>query len=316
MSHHPAAAVDTDEQQQQQPQCRICLDGPDPDLGRLIRPCLCSGTVSVRQAFPTVPARTNPLTESLSLKHIRIVRAPRVPPALEEYVSQYLCIFCLSAMPLPLPLCPYQDSWPGYQPRFVLRPTHITPLHSTPALCVYRNLSHTVPVPVAIATLSTVLFTAIVYASSFLTTTLLSSLDDPSYYSFGSSAIYVASGGGYWTWTNPYTVGRDLVRAALRIIQDEAGGVFDPDALLTPLVPDNAETIPSHNIFWRFIRRLVLGLPVVGAASLVQMLFSLPLLGPIQWIARSRGNRGRRSNGSRDTAAVVIILLLAIGALR
>ena len=130
MSHHPAAAVDTDEQQQQQPQCRICLDGPDPDLGRLIRPCLCSGTVSVRQAFPTVPARTNPLTESLSLKHIRIVRAPRVPPALEEYLCQYLCIFCLSAMPLPLPLFPYQDSWPGYQPRFVLRPTHITPLHS------------------------------------------------------------------------------------------------------------------------------------------------------------------------------------------
>ncbi|KAF8499754.1 hypothetical protein F5888DRAFT_108351 [Russula emetica] len=42
----PAASVDTDEQEQQQPQCRICLDGPDPDLGRLIRPCLCSGTVS------------------------------------------------------------------------------------------------------------------------------------------------------------------------------------------------------------------------------------------------------------------------------
>ncbi len=45
------AAADTDEQQAQH-QCRICLDGPDPDLGRLIRPCLCSGTVSVGQAFP------------------------------------------------------------------------------------------------------------------------------------------------------------------------------------------------------------------------------------------------------------------------
>lgn len=64
MSSHqrkqPAAAADTDEQeQQQQPQCRICLDGPDPDLGRLIRPCLCSGTVSVSTAkhhffFPTI----------------------------------------------------------------------------------------------------------------------------------------------------------------------------------------------------------------------------------------------------------------------
>ena len=29
------------------PQCRICLDGEDPELGRLIRPCLCKGSVSV-----------------------------------------------------------------------------------------------------------------------------------------------------------------------------------------------------------------------------------------------------------------------------
>jgi hypothetical protein len=155
-----------------------------------------------------------------------------------------------------------------------------------------------------------------VYVSSFLTTTLLSSLDDPSSYNSFGSTIYVSSGGGYWAWTNPYSVGRDLVRAALRIIQDEAGGVFDPDALLIPLAPDNVDTMLSHGIFWRFVRRFVLGLPVVAAASLVHMLFSLPLLGPVQWIARSRGNRGRRSNGSRDTAGVIIILLLAFGALR
>jgi len=61
MSQQPAATVDTDEQEQQQPQCRICLDGPDPELGRLIRPCLCSGTVSVSTAtspFPTIHPRT------------------------------------------------------------------------------------------------------------------------------------------------------------------------------------------------------------------------------------------------------------------
>jgi hypothetical protein len=148
---------------------------------------------------------------------------------------------------------------------------------------------------------------------------LLSSLDDPSYSSydaFGSTSAYFAWGGGYWTWTNPYTVGRDLVRAALRIIQDESGAVFGPDALLTSFASDDPETTPNHSALWRFIRRIVLGLPVVGAVSLIQMLFSLPLLGPLQWIARSRGNRGRRNSGSRDTAAVVIILLLAIGALR
>jgi len=161
-----------------------------------------------------------------------------------------------------------------------------------------------------------VLFTAIVYASSFLTTTLLSSLDEPSYDPYGSSAFYIATGWDYWTWTNPYTVGRDLVRAALRIIQEETAGVFDPDVFLTSPTPEDAEAMADRSVVWRFVRRFILGLPVVGAASLIHMLLSLPLLGPIQWIARSRGNRGRRSGSSRDTAAVVIIVLLAIGALR
>jgi len=155
-----------------------------------------------------------------------------------------------------------------------------------------------------------------VYASSFLTTTLLSSLDDPSYDSYSSSSIYISMGWGYWAWTNPYTVGRDLVRAALRIIQEESGGVFDPEVFLTSSTPDDAEAMTERGIVWRFIRRFILGLPVVAAASLIQMLFSLSLLGPLQWIARSRGNRGRRDRGSRDTAAVVIIFLLVIGALR
>lgn len=39
-------------------QCRICLDGEDPDLGRLIRPCLCKGSISV--------SRNNTWNEGLS----------------------------------------------------------------------------------------------------------------------------------------------------------------------------------------------------------------------------------------------------------
>lgn len=129
----------------------------------------------------------------------------------------------------------------------------------------------------------------------------------------GYSTIYLM-GGGYWT--NPYSVGRDLVRAALRIIQDETGGLLDPEALSFSTTRDSAEASPDRGIVWRFVRRFILGLPVVGAVSLVHMMFSLPLLSPLQWIARSRGNRGRRRSGSRDTAAVVIIFLLALGALR
>lgn len=35
-------------------QCRICLDGVDaePELGRLIRPCLCRGSISVCYSLP------------------------------------------------------------------------------------------------------------------------------------------------------------------------------------------------------------------------------------------------------------------------
>jgi len=54
---------------------------------------------------------------------------------------------------------------------------------------------------------------------------------------------------------------------------------------------------------------------MVGAGSLVQMLLSAPLIGPLQWIARQRGTRRRRDNG-RDLAAAVIIALLVVGALR
>ncbi|KAI9445120.1 hypothetical protein H4582DRAFT_886845 [Lactarius indigo] len=254
--HHPAGAQVPNDDQYDRPQCRICLDGPDPSLGRLIRPCLCSGT------------------------HVHIACLQRWRNTSSNASAFFVCPQC------------------HYHYRFAR--TKIVGLATN---------------PVAIATLSTVFFTVIVFASSFLTTTLISPLDEPSYVSYGTSALY-ASGWGYWTWTNPYSVGRDLVRAALRIIQDETGGLFDPDAFLSSTAPESAETLSDPGIVWRFVRRFILGLPVVGAASLIHMLFSLPLLGPLQWIARSRGSRGRRGSRSGDTAAVVIMFLLAVGALR
>ncbi|KAI9462482.1 hypothetical protein BJY52DRAFT_152268 [Lactarius psammicola] len=258
--HHPAVAAQVpNDDQHDRPQCRICLDGPDPSLGRLIRPCLCSGTVS----------------------HVHLACLQRWRNTSLNASAFFVC-----------PQCHY---------RYRFARTKIVGLATN---------------PVAIATLSTVFFTAIVFASSFLTTTLISPLDEPSYGSYDSSTSVYISGGGYWTWTNPYSVGRDLVRAALRIIQDETGGLFDPDAFGSSTAPESAETLSDPGIVWRFVRRFILGLPVVGAASLIHMLFSLPLLGPLQWIARSRGNRGRRGSRSGDTAAVVIMFLLAVGALR
>ncbi|KAH9044823.1 hypothetical protein EDB85DRAFT_2105995 [Lactarius pseudohatsudake] len=255
MAHHhqPAAAQVPNDDQQDRPQCRICFDGPDPSLGRLIRPCLCSGSVS----------------------HVHLACLQRWRNTSSNASSFFVCPQC------------------HYHYRFAR--TKIVGLATN---------------PVAIATLSTVFFTAIVFASSFLTTTLISPLDEPSYVS--PLRLWL----DYWTWTNPYSVGRDLVRAALRIIQDETGGLFDPDAFSSSTAPESAETLSNPGIVWRFIRRFILGLPVVGAASLIHMLFSLPLLGPLQWIARSRGTRGRRGSRSGDTASMVILFLLAVGALR
>jgi hypothetical protein len=105
----------------------------------------------------------------------------------------------------------------------------------------------------------------------------------------------------------PYEVARDLIRAALRILQDV--GVIKPAAEAP--VTGSLVARPSPGLLTRFINRFILGLPVVGAASLVHMLLSVPLFGPVHWLARYRGSRDRGT--SRDIAALVIIILIVIG---
>jgi hypothetical protein len=119
-------------------------------------------------------------------------------------------------------------------------------------------------------------------------------------------------------WTSPYDVGKDLVRAALRILKEESGIIDETlsnkvTKQATPLGPLTKNTSPG--VLKTFFQRLLLGLPIVSAGSLVHMLLSFPLLGPVHWIARYRGNRGRRDN-TRDVAAVVIVVLLIVGAAR
>jgi hypothetical protein len=120
-------------------------------------------------------------------------------------------------------------------------------------------------------------------------------------------------------WINPFEVAHDLIRAALRIIRDESGILDDVFLSRTgrtrPSIivgPKPAPTPPG--LLKRFITRIILGLPVVGAGSLVQLLMSMPMLGPVHWLARYRGSR-RREN-SRDMAALVLVVLLVVGAVR
>ncbi|KZP16815.1 hypothetical protein FIBSPDRAFT_934405 [Athelia psychrophila] len=246
-------------------QCRICLDGDDdPDLGRLIRPCLCKG--------------------SMTYVHVSCLNRWRANAASRQ--GFFKCSVC------------------GY--RYRLGRTRVAGIASN---------------PVVTGALSAFLFTLLVLAASFVTTFFTAAIERPSsYWSFGYG--YDAYGMGYY---DPWDVARDLVRATLRIIRDEP--LFDEpifrSARAAVAAADGAapEMGPKAEMGWigRLLRRFVLGLPVVGAGSLIQML-SFPLLGPVQWLARLRGRggsagRGRRGD-SRDMAAVVIVVLLLVGAAR
>lgn len=133
----------------------------------------------------------------------------------------------------------------------------------------------------------------------------MSSLDDSS--SYGSSYLFIS----------PIDVGQDLIRAALRILRDQDAFPIEETARMTMrLTSTNPAPQPSPPTFFaRFVRRFIIGLPMIGATSLVQMLLSLPLLGPVHWIARFRGSRSRRGN-STDVAAMIIVGLLIVGIAR
>ncbi|EIW86791.1 hypothetical protein CONPUDRAFT_134147 [Coniophora puteana RWD-64-598 SS2] len=242
--------VRAEEDQNSEKQCRICLDGDDPSLGRLIRPCLCKG--------------------SISYVHVQCLQTwRRASPSASAF---FQC-----------PQCQYR-----YR------------LSRTGAVGLATN-------PVVLGLLSSILFTALVMTSSYLTTSFFHVFDnDYDDYSYGFS---------YTSWYYaPYDAAHDIVRAAFRILKDQ--DVLEDDSPFTarPLNPTLKPQAKS-GLVQRFIGRFITGLPLVGAGSLIQMIFSMPFLGPIQWIARYRGSR-RRSGNSADIAALVIIFLLAVGLTR
>ncbi len=58
-AHGDEPQVQPEPAEREEKQCRICLDGEDsvPELGRLIRPCLCKGSISVSFMFESLPLR-------------------------------------------------------------------------------------------------------------------------------------------------------------------------------------------------------------------------------------------------------------------
>lgn len=159
--------------------------------------------------------------------------------------------------------------------------------------------------PVVIAAVSMILFTLIVYVSSFATAACLDLFEQGI-----SEESYIFS---YYFY--PIDTFKDLVSSTLSILNDEFGiielreGLHKSQHRPTPL-----STEPDSLIV-RLVKKFLLGLPLVGIGSLIQMILSMPILGPVHWIARYRSSRGRRGS-SRDMTAIIIVGLMVIGALR
>ncbi|THV07703.1 hypothetical protein K435DRAFT_848112 [Dendrothele bispora CBS 962.96] len=244
-------------------QCRICLDGVDaePELGRLIRPCLCKG--------------------SISYVHVGCLKRWRTSSPNQS--AFFSCLQC------------------HYRYRFA----------RTSVAGIATN-------PIIVGGITAIIFTMLTMVSSTITTYLLSVFQEPT-----STSFYYSYGWGWYF--SPFETVRDLVRAALRIIQDnDLGAAFgEPDFLSASSRsrPGSASAgtmseLPPQSAIKKFIQRFVIGLPLLGAGSLIQMLISVPFIAPVQWIARYRGNRRRNNDSSRDITSLIIIALIAVGAAR
>ncbi|KAG8219745.1 hypothetical protein J3R82DRAFT_716 [Butyriboletus roseoflavus] len=168
---------------------------------------------------------------------------------------------------------------------------------------VHRSTAGSCLPPVVIGFLSSFLFVVLVMFSSYITSYFLASIEEQSM--FGTTYFFVS----------PIDVAQDLIRAAIRILRDQ-----DILPLELEVPPSLRPPIPAcfpnpPGVLGRFIRRFLLGLPVVGVGSLIHMVLTLPFMGPLQWIARWRGNRTRRGN-DRDLVAAVIVIFIVIGAAR
>ncbi|KAI0375110.1 zf-C3HC4-domain-containing protein [Pilatotrama ljubarskyi] len=219
-------------------QCRICLDGEDPELGRLIRPCLCKG--------------------SISYVHVKCLQRWRNTSASRS--AFYACPQC------------------GYHYHFA----------RTRVVGIATN-------PVVIAALSTLFFTCIVLLSSFVTTWFMRDSDDD--YFYWSSFYY------------PVDIFRSLVRMTISF--------FDDGLLTDPLMSRRQgsqrlkEPRGPPGLLARFVRRFLLGLPVVGAGSVAHMLLSIPM--PFHWLRLRTRRVGRQS---KDLMALIVLAVVIAGAAR
>lgn len=161
-----------------------------------------------------------------------------------------------------------------------------------------------------IAAVATLLFVALVLCASFVSTYILHQLDDSdSSTSTSGRTLWYSS---YWM---PYDLTSDLLRAVLRILKDKDETAAFLDIGGSTMLPREITPRPVAGILKRLITRFVLGLPVVGIGSFVHMMLSLPFIGPLHWLARTRAYQ-RRNRNTSDLVALVVVVLVLVGAVR
>jgi len=231
--------------------CRICLDGEDPEMGRLIRPCLCRGTIS----------------------YVHVKCLQRWRNASTSQSAFYAC-----------PQCHYKYAFAR-----------------TRALGIASN-------PIFVGMLSAFFFTCLVFGASFIATFYMGDVEDSR---MGSLYFY------HPYWVSPYDIARDLMKMAYRVLRDE-DIIMDNTATGAGVPPRPQSPQGPSGPLAHFIRRFILGLPVVGVVSVVHLLYTMSLLGPMNLVTRWRGmrTRGNRRDSSRDIATLLIMIAIIGGAIR
>jgi len=150
--------------------------------------------------------------------------------------------------------------------------------------------------PIVVGALSCIAFTLLLFVSSFVTTYLISGTGEDSYF-----IIY------------PWETFREVVRTAVCVLTDIS---CDGPRMINRKTRGGKLQYPAPKnpptLLGRFVRRLLLGLPTVGAGSLLNMLWSLPF--PITHWLRGRLRRSGRSTS--DFMTLILLTAVVIGAAR
>jgi hypothetical protein len=161
-----------------------------------------------------------------------------------------------------------------------------------------HTYSHTHNIAVVVGTLSALAFTVLLFFSSFITTYLISG---PS----NSSSGFVVY---------PWEIFREIIRSVVCALtdvgcEDDVLSFMSNKQYSPPRFRD-PERPPS--LLYRFGRRLLLGIPTVGAGSLFSIIWNLPF--PLtHWI---RGRLRRSNRNSSDFTTLIFVGLVLIGALK